>query len=57
MHFQKNIFDFQKYFFDRKKKVDKNSSHYIDVKFYEEFIFRILKAVWAVWSTQIWLWS
>ena len=46
MVFQKNIFIFQKlFFFDWKKKLRKFSIHYIDVKFSEESIFRIFRAV------------
>ncbi len=36
---------FKNMFFDRKKKLRKFSTHYIDVEFSEEFIFRIFRAV------------
>ena len=51
--FEKYFFIFEKYFFDDKKKVAIFLDHYIALKFYEEAIFRILRAIWQVWALQI----
>ena len=55
--FRKIFFSYPKNIFSIEKKVGKIIETYIDVKFSEESIFGIFRAVWAVCGLQIRLWT